>query len=269
MPIDTPDWVRDAVFYQIFPDRFARSGTIATVQHLEPWDAAPTSHGFKGGDLHGVTQNLDYLQDLGVTAIYFCPIFASAANHRYHTYDYYNVDPLLGGNDALRELLDKAHERGLRMVFSITPAVVSGNFITCWRTDRHRRFETGFTLTRTVLTETDRFRPIRRRMPLGPWRTVVVASRRLATAPGGTFRHYPNSTRTARKFVNFYCRSQSTGSISASTDGVWMSPTKLTTMNSGAGFGGGFEALIRKLILSVRFGERLNTGCTATCGTPS
>jgi cyclomaltodextrinase len=116
MPIDTPDWVRDAVFYQIFPDRFARSGTVAATQHPEPWDAPPTSHGFKGGDLYGVTQKLNYLQDLGVTAIYFCPIFASAANHRYHTYDYYNVDPLLGGNKALRDLLDKAHERGLRIV---------------------------------------------------------------------------------------------------------------------------------------------------------
>ncbi|MCP4857066.1 MAG: glycoside hydrolase family 13 protein [Fuerstiella sp.] len=116
MPIDTPDWVRDAVFYQIFPDRFARSGRITSVNHLEPWDVAPTPFGFKGGDLYGVAQKLDYLQDLGVTAIYFCPIFSSAANHRYHTYDYYNVDPLLGGNEALRELLDDAHERGLKVV---------------------------------------------------------------------------------------------------------------------------------------------------------
>ncbi len=116
MPIDTPEWVQDAVFYQIFPDRFARSGRVTAVQHLEPWDTAPTAHGFKGGDLYGVTQKLDYLQDLGVTAIYSCPVFASASNHRYHTFDYYNVDPLLGGNDALRELLDSAHQRGMRIV---------------------------------------------------------------------------------------------------------------------------------------------------------
>ena len=99
----TPDWVKDAIFYQIFPDRFAKSernpaGTLP----FEPWDSAPTIHGFKGGDLYGVVEKLDYLQDLGITAIYFNPIFASACNHRYHTYDYYNVDPLLGGNDALQ-----------------------------------------------------------------------------------------------------------------------------------------------------------------------
>ena len=64
----------------------------------------------------GSSKKLDYLQDLGVTAIYFCPIFASAANHRYHTYDYFNVDPLLGGNDALRSLIDEAHRREMRIV---------------------------------------------------------------------------------------------------------------------------------------------------------
>ena len=112
----TPEWVKDAVFYQIFPDRFARSGRVGDHLHLEAWDSPPTASGFKGGDLHGVTQHLDYLQDLGVTAIYFNPIFASAANHRYHTYDYTNVDLILGGNAALRELLDAAHARGIRVV---------------------------------------------------------------------------------------------------------------------------------------------------------
>ena len=58
----------------------------------------------------------DYLQDLGVTAVYFTPVFSSAANHRYHTYDYFNIDPLLGGNDALRQLLDAAHERNMQIV---------------------------------------------------------------------------------------------------------------------------------------------------------
>jgi len=116
MTIDTPAWVRDAIFYQIFPDRFARSGSVHTDAPLEPWDAAPTSYGFKGGDLYGVTERLDYLKDLGVTAIYFCPIFSSAANHRYHTYDYMHVDPLLGGDDALRALLDAAHAKDMKVV---------------------------------------------------------------------------------------------------------------------------------------------------------
>ena len=116
MPIDTPAWVREAIFYQIFPDRFARSGRVDIDAQLESWDSPPTTYGFKGGDLYGVAEHLDYLKDLGVTAIYFCPVFASAANHRYHTYDYFNVDPLLGGNLALRTLLDAAHAKDMRVV---------------------------------------------------------------------------------------------------------------------------------------------------------
>ena len=116
MGTDTPAWVRDAVFYQIFPDRFARSGRVGIPENPEPWEAHPTHHGFKRGDLYGVVDRLDYLQDLGATAIYFCPVFASAANHRYHTYDYYKVDPLLGGNDALRQLLDHCRNRNIRVV---------------------------------------------------------------------------------------------------------------------------------------------------------
>jgi neopullulanase len=114
--IITPDWVRDAVFYQIFPDRFARSGRVPAPGPLESWDAPPTHHGFKGGDLRGIVERLPYLVDLGVTALYLNPIFASASNHRYHTYDYFTVDPLLGGNDALRTLLDAAHASGIRVV---------------------------------------------------------------------------------------------------------------------------------------------------------
>jgi cyclomaltodextrinase / maltogenic alpha-amylase / neopullulanase len=115
-PDRPPAWVADAVFYQIFPDRFARSGRVPAPGPLEPWDVPPTVHGFKGGDLPGIVERLDHLVDLGVTAIYLNPIFSSAANHRYHTYDYFAVDPLLGGDDALRELLEAAHARGLRVV---------------------------------------------------------------------------------------------------------------------------------------------------------
>jgi cyclomaltodextrinase len=114
--MQTPEWVRDAVFYQIFPDRFARSERVPKPANLEPWDSPPTVFGFKGGDLLGVVEHLDYLQDQGVTAIYFNPIFQSAANHRYHTHDYWRVDPILGGNEALRVLLDEAHRRDMRVV---------------------------------------------------------------------------------------------------------------------------------------------------------
>ncbi len=72
--------------------------------------------GLPGRGLRGIVDKLDYLQKLGVTALYLDPIFASASNHRYHTYDYYQVDPLLGGKEALRELLDAAHARDMRVV---------------------------------------------------------------------------------------------------------------------------------------------------------
>jgi cyclomaltodextrinase len=112
----TPRWVQDAVFYQIFPDRFARSSAVPKPSNLEPWESPPTRQGFKGGDLLGVVENLDYLQDLGINAIYFCPVFRSTANHRYHTHDYYEIDPILGGSSALERLLDEAHRRDMRIV---------------------------------------------------------------------------------------------------------------------------------------------------------
>ncbi|MDP2350824.1 MAG: glycoside hydrolase family 13 protein, partial [Chloroflexota bacterium] len=101
---------------QVFPDRFAASGRVPKPGTMEPWDDAPTEHGFKGGDLLGIAERLPYLADLGVNALYLNPVFASASNHRYHTYDYLQVDPLLGGDAALRELLDAAHARGMRVI---------------------------------------------------------------------------------------------------------------------------------------------------------
>ena len=162
MDIDTPAWVRDAVFYQIFPDRLARSGRVETPGALEPWAAPPTRHGFKGGDLYGVVQHLDRLQRLGVNALYLNPVFASASNHRYHTDDYYAVDPLLGGNAALRELLDEAHAREMRVV-------LDGVFIHCGRGwwPLHHVLENGprspyrdwFHLSAAVLDGTQRLTP--------------------------------------------------------------------------------------------------------------
>ncbi|HLU82125.1 MAG TPA: glycoside hydrolase family 13 protein [Trueperaceae bacterium] len=112
----TPDWVRDAVFYQVFPDRFAKSDRVPKAGNLETWESPPTLAGYKGGDLLGVAERLDYLQDLGITGLYLTPVFQSASNHRYHTHDYYRVDPMLGGDAALRELIDSAHGRGMRVV---------------------------------------------------------------------------------------------------------------------------------------------------------
>lgn len=120
MLINTPDWVKHAVFYQIFPDRFARTKQprkrFLKNASWEAWDDMPTLQGYKGGDLWGVIEQLDYLQDLGINAVYFTPIFQSASNHRYHTHDYYQVDPMLGGNPAFKELLDAAHKRDIKVV---------------------------------------------------------------------------------------------------------------------------------------------------------
>ena len=118
--IKTPDWVKNAVFYQIFPDRFARGKATVKGQWqastYEGWDATPTYQGYKGGNLWGVIDKLDYLVDLGINAIYFTPIFQSASNHRYHTHDYYQVDPMLGGNVAFDALIKAAHEKNIKVV---------------------------------------------------------------------------------------------------------------------------------------------------------
>jgi neopullulanase len=162
MGVDTPAWVRDAVFYQVFPDRFAASSRVPKPGALEPWDAPPTPHGFKGGDLLGIVEHLDELRELGVTALYMTPIFSSASNHRYHAYDYLSVDPLLGGDAALRELLDQAHARGMRVV-------LDGVFNHCGRGfwPFHHVAESGsaspyrgwFHLSREVLDGTRGLRP--------------------------------------------------------------------------------------------------------------
>jgi glycosidase len=116
MSIHTPDWVKHAVFYQIFPDRFAQSDQVKKPNNLEPWHSKPTIYGFKGGDLLGIAEHLDYLHDLGINAIYLNPVFQSTANHRYHTQDYFRVDPILGGDEAFKKLLDAAHAKGIRVI---------------------------------------------------------------------------------------------------------------------------------------------------------
>ncbi len=113
-----PTWVGASIVYQIIPDRFRRSGLVKDQKYLafQPWGCNPSKQGFHGGDLYGVIDGLDHLQGLGITCIYLTPIFSSAANHRYHTYDYFQVDPILGGNDALFALIDAMHSRGMRII---------------------------------------------------------------------------------------------------------------------------------------------------------
>ncbi len=120
MSIQTPDWLKHAVVYQIFPDRFAKGNppdnTVPQSQALEPWSASPTLNAYKGGNLWGIIDRLDYLIGLGVTALYLNPIFQSTSNHRYNTSSYYDVDVLLGGNVAFTALLQACQAKGLRLL---------------------------------------------------------------------------------------------------------------------------------------------------------
>jgi len=116
--VNTPSWVAKAVVYQIFPDRFRCSGRVLAQRQLalRSWGSDPCQQGFQGGDLYGVIEGLDHLQELGISCLYLTPVFSSAANHRYHAYDYLEVDPLLGGNAALQALIEALHSRGMRIL---------------------------------------------------------------------------------------------------------------------------------------------------------
>ena len=118
MNIKTPSWVKHAVFYQIFPDRFCKSTRTTHERGIQfkAWGTPPEQQGYQCGDLYGIVDKLDYLKDLGITALYLNPIFSAASNHRYNAYDFLKVDPLLGGEAALRELLDQAHKREMRVI---------------------------------------------------------------------------------------------------------------------------------------------------------
>lgn len=111
-----PDWLKDAVFYQIFPERFASGDPSLTPADADPWDAEPTRDNFLGGDFKGVIDHLDHLSGLGVNALYFTPIFEARTNHRYDAVDYFEVDHRLGSLDDFRALLAACHDRGIRVV---------------------------------------------------------------------------------------------------------------------------------------------------------
>ena len=87
--MQTPDWVRNAVFYQIFPDRFARSEKVAKPTNLEAWESPPTRRGLKGGDFVGMLEHLDYIVDLGVNAIYFNAAWAFPFEEDYTEDDFF------------------------------------------------------------------------------------------------------------------------------------------------------------------------------------
>lgn len=112
----TPDWLADAVFYQIFPERFANGDPTIDPPGVERWGAEPTRDNFFGGDLAGITEHLDHLVSLGVNAIYLTPIFQADTNHRYDATDYFSIDHRLGDLDAFRVFVRESHARGIRIV---------------------------------------------------------------------------------------------------------------------------------------------------------
>lgn len=126
-----PAWLHDAVVYQVFPDRFARSAAADGRPAPEwavptAWDAEPVAVGAEagtqlyGGDLDGVVEHLDHLANLGVTTVYLTPIFPGRSAHRYDASTFDHVDPLLGGDDALARLSEALHSRGMRIMGDIT-----------------------------------------------------------------------------------------------------------------------------------------------------
>ena len=111
-----PGWVPDAVFYQIFPERFRNGDLGNDPPGTEPWGGAPTRENFFGGDLEGVIQGLDYIREMGFNALYLNPIFKAATNHKYDTHDYFQIDPAFGDDATFDRLIREAHARGVRVV---------------------------------------------------------------------------------------------------------------------------------------------------------
>lgn len=115
--LNTPEWVKDTRWYQIFPDRFANGNTSNDPENVQPWgETEPTQTNFFGGDFEGVIQHLDYLEDLGINGIYFTPIFTALSNHKYDTIDYFKIDSQFGTEEDLKRLVKACHERGIKVM---------------------------------------------------------------------------------------------------------------------------------------------------------
>ncbi|MGD6817685.1 glycoside hydrolase family 13 protein [Metabacillus sp. 84] len=112
-----PEWVKDTVWYQIFPERFGNGNPSLDPEGALPWGSAePTPSNFFGGDFEGVMEHLDYLKDLGITGVYFTPIFKAYSNHKYDTIDYMEIDPQFGDKETFRRLVKEAHAKGIRVM---------------------------------------------------------------------------------------------------------------------------------------------------------
>ncbi|MCD5489199.1 ATP-binding cassette domain-containing protein [Lactobacillus delbrueckii subsp. lactis] len=114
----SPDWVKETVWYQIFPERFANGDKSNDPEGVKDWNPSnhPGREDYYGGDLQGVLDHLDYLQDLGINGLYFCPIFKASSNHKYDTIDYLEIDPDFGDKQLFARLVNEAHARGMKVM---------------------------------------------------------------------------------------------------------------------------------------------------------
>ena len=125
----TPDWFKGGVMYQIFPDRFAKKGTMPDITgriRREDWGGLPSykpneygkvlNNDFFGGNFAGIEEKADYLADLGVTTLYLNPVFRASSNHRYDTSDYMQIDPFLGDETSFSKMLETLENKGIKVI---------------------------------------------------------------------------------------------------------------------------------------------------------
>ncbi|WP_059042230.1 glycoside hydrolase family 13 protein [Paenibacillus rubinfantis] len=117
--VNSPDWIGNRVWYQIFPERFCNGDPGNDPESVEPWGSVPTRDNYMGGDLQGIIKQLDYLSGLGINALYLNPIFAATSNHKYDTVDYLQIDPQFGTVQDLQELVQKCHERDIKVILDL------------------------------------------------------------------------------------------------------------------------------------------------------
>ena len=114
--LDRPEWLDEAVVYQIFPERFNNGNDELDPDNLKKWGELPKRDSFFGGDLQGIYEKLDYLEDLGVNTIYLTPIFESLSNHKYNIDDYLKIDEHFGDEEIFEKLVNKAHDKDMKII---------------------------------------------------------------------------------------------------------------------------------------------------------
>ena len=118
--IAPPTWVKDTIWYQIFPERFCNGNPKLNPKGIKEWKSEPIKEKcFYGGDLEGIGSKIPYLHDLGITGIYLTPIFKSPSHHKYDTQDYLYIDEAFGDEDIWKEVVDKAHHYGIRVMMDM------------------------------------------------------------------------------------------------------------------------------------------------------